>query len=177
MPPRCCSRIPPACPEHQDIATAVNEQGDIAGYAVSADTGRLAPVVWRGRRHIPTLLPAPNVYQDVTGINEHGTVVGTAVDGSGYRTVIWTGRDRHEVTVTAPGESALGRAINDKGQVAGTLPDTSEAFRWDPRTGRTTTLEGLSPYVTAYGMNNRGCVVGSSVLPDSSTRATLFSPC
>jgi uncharacterized membrane protein len=158
----------------QDIAMAINERGDIAGFSVDRDTGRLNPVVWRGRAHRPTLLPAPNnYYHSVVGINEEGTVVGTREAPGGYQTVIWTGRDHHEVAISEPG--VLGWAINDRGQVAGVRSDISEVVRWDPRTGETTTLVGLSPYGWANGMNNAGAVVGHSIMPDDFySHATLF---
>lgn len=168
---------PAGIPEHQDLATAINDRGDIAGVVVAGDTRRVSPVVWRGRHHTPTLLPAPNEYHSVTGINEHGTVLGIAIDTNGFRTVIWTGRNHREIAITASGEGAVGRAINDKGQVAGVLIETSDVFRWDPRTGLKTILQGLFPFNDAFGMNNEGCVVGTSSFFDQSNRATLFAPC
>lgn len=102
---------PAGITQNQDIATAINERGDIAGFSVDGDTHRLNPVVWRGRAHRPALLPAPNEhYHSVAGINEQGTVVGTRETSGGYRTVIWTGRDHHEVAISEPG--IMGWAIN-----------------------------------------------------------------
>ena len=170
--------LPPApgTDPHHEIATAINERGDVAGYGRYSGTALLAPVVWRGRSHAPERLPAPNTYHSVVDINEQGTVLGNVGDAEGYRAVVWTGPDHLEVAVAARGSNAIGEAINDRGQVAGRLLDTNEAFRWDPRTRRTTVLEGLSPAGEAYAIDDRGCAVGASYR-DGLARATLFAPC
>jgi uncharacterized membrane protein len=169
--------VPGTDPRHE-LAAAINERGDIAGAGRHVGTSFLAPVVWRGRRHAPTLLPASSTYHSVVDINERGTVLGNVGDADGYRAVVWTGPDHREVAVTARGANALGEAINDRGQVAGRLLDTNEAFRWDPRTRRTTVLEGLSSGEggEAYAIDDRGCAVGASYR-DGLARATLFAPC
>ncbi len=165
---------PAGITQNQDIAVAINERGDIAGFSVDGDTGRLNPVVWRGRAHRPTLLPAPDEhYHSVFGINEQGSVVGNTSTSEGYQAVIWTGRDHHQVAISEPG--ILGYAINDRGQVAGVRADLGQAVRWEPRTGETTTLVGLTPYGWVYGMNNAGAVVGYSTMPVTFyAHATLF---
>jgi probable HAF family extracellular repeat protein len=161
-----------------DVAVGVNERGAIAGYSNDETSGWPLPVLWSGRRHTPAVVPGRRDNYDVTGINERGTIVGSTVDGElGYQAVTWVGRDHREVDVGPAGVQSLGRAVDDRGQVVGIRYDLGDAFRWDPRTGRTTILTGLADVRDeALGINDRGDVVGYSTLADGSRRATLFAP-
>jgi probable HAF family extracellular repeat protein len=161
-----------------DVAIALDERGTVAGYSNDQTSGWPLPVLWQGRRHTPTVVPGRRDNYDVTGINERGTIVGSTVDGElGYQAVTWVGRDHREVDVGPPGVNSLGRAVNDEGQVVGIRYNVGDAFRWDPRTRRTTILTGLTDVRDeALAINDRGGVVGYSTLADGSRRATLFAP-
>ena len=159
-----------------DTAVAINERGDIVGTLIASD-GTLRPLLWDGPDHLPTLLPARRDLYDVRGINERGTIAGTTADELGrYQAVMWTGHDHREIDVGEQGVYSLARAINDKGQIVGVRYLTGEAFMWDPRTNRSTILTGLTTVRNeAFGINDKGAIVGYSTTPEGKQLATLFA--
>jgi probable HAF family extracellular repeat protein len=161
-----------------DLAIALNDRGAIVGYTYDLVSGWPRPVLWQGRRHTPAVVPGRRDNYDVTGINERGTIVGSTLDGElGYQAVTWVGRDHREVDVGPSRVHSLGRAVNDEGQVVGIRYLAGDAFLWDPRTGRTTILTGLTDVRDeALAINDRGMAVGYSTLADGGLRATLFAP-
>lgn len=71
-------------------------------------------------------------------LNNHGVVVGVAVDSSGLSVPVYWTKNRTIRRIPLPGgfSSALARAINDRGQVAGyTGGSASVVWRWSERTG------------------------------------------
>lgn len=167
---------PAEVPGGDSGAVALNERGDIVGFAYDDVTNWPRPILWEGTDHRPTLLPGRRDNYDVTGINERGTIVGSTSDDAGYQAVVWTGRHHREVDVGEPGVHSLGRDVNDAGQVVGVRYNAGDAFLWDPRTGRTTILTGLTDVRDeALAINDRGAVVGYSTEPTGEVRATLFA--
>ncbi len=155
-------------------AHALNDAGLVAGSSsVTPPAGLSAAshaVVWQ-HGVISDLGTLGGVWSAAYGINNHGTVVGTS-DRSGSllaTAFIW------ESGVMTPLASftSTATAINDLGQVAGDF-NTSHAALWTM--GVMTdlgTLGGARSY--AYGINNRGEVVGSSDNAAGQTRAFLWA--
>jgi probable HAF family extracellular repeat protein len=111
---------------------------------------------------------------EATAINNLGQVVGTAAaaDG-GLRAFLWNPDGGGMIDLEAPpcpGE-ARATAINDHGRIAGYWSCTdggSRAFSWD--NGQLMALDPLPGGTTsyAYGINDRGQIVGTSDVPDGS---------
>jgi uncharacterized membrane protein len=157
-----------------DHPVAINARGTIAG--VFIEDGASRPIVWRSGTHAPQILHETAAMADVQDINEHGTIVGTTDDELGYKAVIWRAGDHRQVEVGEPGTQSFGRDINDRGQVVGVQNTTGRAYRWDPRTGRTTILPDLGDgYAEATALNDRGVTVGYSSVTDAGPQfAVIF---
>jgi len=107
---------------------------------------------------------------DGRGVNNAGTVVGTAQDAGGiYRAFSWTFPWWQQYLGTL-GERSMANAINESGLIAGTSFPTNtigHAFLWDEVHGMQDlgTLGGLRS--GADDINESGQIVGSSKLPGS----------
>jgi len=136
-------------------AVAVNVAGDIVGTSADAN-GYPHAVRWRGGK-VKDLAPS-SLRSAATAINAAGTIVGN-VAGSMVRF-------ENDGPVPLAGlEGVLGDAlaIDDAGAVVGDRVDPSDktrhAFIW--KDGRASALEQPAGYQSsAWGMNNRGLVVG-----------------
>jgi probable HAF family extracellular repeat protein len=179
-------------------AWGVNNQGQVVGMAeqstqhqncASPQVLDIQAVVWGPEQdQIHALAPLPgDVSAWAIGINDHGQVIGVSGDcvspnfngNSGItplHAVLW----QHGTATylkTLGGSWAFPWAINSKGQVAGqseTMNDaTIDAFLWQD--GVMTDLGVVSGDVGsfAFGLNDRGQVVGGSV-SQNSARAFLW---
>ena len=126
--------------EWWNTPTAINQQGDIVGFAgdpafVEGDI--VHAFIWTKHTGIQPLLALPghtpeHVDSEAYGINEHGQVVGTSCDANfvDCRAVVWD----HSAVPTdlndlkAPGFPARlenAKDINDKGEIAGRAIDAN----------------------------------------------------
>jgi len=126
--------------EWWNTPTAINEQGEIVGFAgdpAFVDGDIVHAFIWTKHNGIQPLLALPgrtpeHVDSEAYGINEHGQVVGTSCDANfvDCRAVVWD----HSAVPTdlndlkAPGFSARlesAKDINDKGEIAGRAIDAN----------------------------------------------------
>ena len=155
-------------------AHALNDAGLIAGSSYL--TGPAGPsdtahaVVWQ-HGVISDLGTLGGVRSAAYGINNRGTVVGTS-DRSGSLTAtafVWEGG----VMTPLASFTSTATAINDLGQVAGDFNASHAALWYMGVMTDLSTLGGARSY--AYGINNRGEVVGSSDNAAKQTRAFLWA--
>jgi probable HAF family extracellular repeat protein len=154
-------------------AEDINDAGVIVGHsntnrwphAVRWIKGQIADLGTLGR------------YQSVAfAINNRGTVVGysdSPIDGL-MHAVIWTGDGINDLGAYQSTQT-VGQDINDKGQVVGfTWEACSTALSWE---GAWSELPDLGDcYARAYGVNNRGDIVGYSRHPTTGAyRGVLWS--
>ena len=126
-------------------------------------------------------------YTVASGINEAGTVVGTARTASGSLCpFIWdaTSGIRALENVCSPGLSCGANDINDADVVVGYVDGLSSrhACLWTPDAGMVDLNDcvvdsvGWQYLEAAAGINNHGQIVGYGTLTDGSTHAFLLSP-
>jgi probable HAF family extracellular repeat protein len=135
-------------------ATAINDAGQVVGFSQTA-AGTLHAFSWRpGRMTDLGLLKGG--FARAYDINNRGQIAGeSSVDGMNSVPVRWQHRSVTSLT-TRFGQAS---AINDRGQIAGFFFGGG-SFLWSQ--GRITDL-GTPPGATvveAFGINNRGQVVG-----------------
>lgn len=177
--------LPPAFPGAAHHATALNERGDVVGYA-TPDRG--LPVLWEAPDHEPVVLSERAGWTIATDINERGDVSGTWRAIRIFSTaLVWRAGTHEEVELPVPGgvTASATSAINDAGQVTGHthvyFPSTYRAVRWTLDGGLPTDLGDLGAGSSgAEGLNEAGTAVGWADIPEttpSGTRirhATLF---
>jgi probable HAF family extracellular repeat protein len=171
------------------IAFEVNQRADVVGFSDIAGNVATRAFLWteeRGMRDLRTLGGANSSAQ---GINNRRQVVGDAETANG-RTLpfIWQpGQGMRRLNINplgGPGSEGRATSINETGEVAGYValeglvdPQTSpaRAFRWTPGRGIQDigTLGGdLSQ---AWGINDRGDVVGLSSDATGASQAFLWT--
>lgn len=157
------------------VATGVNNSGLITGY-VNGYPGTANPqaVVWQGgSATLLSNLTLSNAYSIAHAVNDHGIVVGDAIDAVGnVRAVAW--RNGGVSTLNSLSNVDRAFAINDNGMVVGTMsPSTgvAHAVLWNSATGVGVDLNTLLDpsvldagltLVSAYGINDAGDIVGTS---------------
>jgi probable HAF family extracellular repeat protein len=152
---------------HWSAAQGINDKGVVAGWSQTSGANHAA--VWHhtGVHDLGTL---GGYASHAMAINRAGTVVGmsgTSKDTATEHAVRW-GADRQPVDLgTLGGTNSQAFAINDVGTIVGRsdLPGdrVSHATRWDAN-GATDlgALGGPDRLSSAYGINKKGVVVGSS---------------
>jgi hypothetical protein len=150
-------------------ARGINDRNQVVGYF--RDTTGFHPFVWQAGvlRVLDLAVPGePNLDFFPSGINNHGQIVGMAVDrtcGCNERGFVSNLRDGEVTFIAVPGSTiTIVNAINDRGQLAGFYVDASQqhhGFVLDD--GRVTTID--APFAGAVltevaGINNRGDLVG-----------------
>ncbi|MBT2209526.1 hypothetical protein [Actinomadura sp. NEAU-AAG7] len=149
-------------------ATAVNDQGVIAGYSNTAK-GTYHAVRWNPTGGITDLGLLPGgTYSYAHGINNRGEIVGYANTANGTdRAVRWAPNGAITDLGTLPGRSGgYAAAINDTGAVVGYTPIQAGVFhavRWKPG-GPVSDLGTTSPLgsTTAAAINKSGVVAGTT---------------
>ena len=158
---------------------AVNDRGDVVGFADSSVPGRRAThaILWRHGRTARAVdlgvLPGYSA-SEAYGVNNHRVVFGMLYDKRD-RTVPFRWAAGVMTILTDPGgrvrqaEVSQRNAINDLGQIAATLvvAGQRQAVRWSPD-GRAELLSPLPghTWTDAFGINEDGVVSGwSRLLP------------
>lgn len=176
------------------VATGIDKKGTVIGAAFKVNSDSQV-VAWRGRQAVRL---APELAGRITGaeaVSDNGIVLGNI--GAGDRDgdgpfIIQKGRVVvvEDTLVPDSGVDLInGWAVNDRGLVVGsaffrpandvTVPQLSRAFAW--RNGALTFLpvfpgdeNDFNVTPSAYGVNNRGDIVGAYSSPRTPNRAFLF---
>lgn len=145
------------------VALGVNERGDVVG-----QSGGRATLWPRGGAPV-TLIPGAESF--ATSVNNGGDVVGFVGPHFHSQGFVWSERNGLRMLETPAGWYSHPEDINGRGDVVGwirlaadaSLPGTQRAVLW-PASGGIVELPGLAPGAgtAAFGINNRGDVVGSS---------------
>jgi len=150
------------------FATGINSKGAIVGYGDQPTAGGVPHAfLWTSALGFQDLGTFGGQVSAANAINSSGQVVGSA-DGIGnYSTAfLWTSATGLQSLGTEPGDyGSQANAINDSGVVAGSSGTGAawHGFRWDLAHGMQDlgTLGGT--FTFAYGINNAGQIVGSSM--------------
>jgi probable HAF family extracellular repeat protein len=168
--------LPPAFPGAGHYATAVNERGDVVGYATPE---RWAPVLWEAPYHEPVVLSERAGQTIPSDINERGDVTGTWFSIRIFSTaLVWRAGTHEEVELPVPAgiTASAASAINDAGQVVGytnVYPSTYRAVRWTLDGGLPTDLGDLGGGSSAAeGLNEAGTAVGWATTPETTPSGT-----
>ena len=140
----------------------MNNQGTAVGfYNDAAGNSHAFRYVLATGRYIPITVPGATSVQ-ATGINDQGTVVGTA-SFANRPTVSFVLSGTTMTVVAVPGASATSAfGINDKGQVVGTYTTgkAQHGFVWHAGRAVTVDAPGGAGTTTVNGINNLGDLVG-----------------
>lgn len=159
---------------------AINNHGEVAGYAVDADDIDYA-VVWT-QPGVPVDL---GIFADRStlafDINDSGQVCGaTNFSSHAWRNTPGAGFEDLGVLFKKHNASSGASSINNSGQVAGGSRDgqsTNRAFRYTDGEGMKDlgTLGGNNSYSNGGGINNFGDVVGYSETTDGQLHVFLYT--
>ena len=158
-------------------ASAINNRGEVAGFAetavadpscpASAPSRTDSPVIWEDGKAqaLPTVVGDPD--GQAQGINDQGQVVGYSGDCiRAHHAMLWENGAAVPLPDNGHAHSNIAYAINNQGQIVGQVrsPDdtTFSAALW--QNGVLTNLGTLPGEHAAFatGINSRGQVVGSS---------------
>jgi len=162
-------------------AVAINEAGEIVGWATANPTTLYQHAVfWNAAHVIQDLGTLGGNTSTAVDINASGQVIGMSdVAGGGEHGFLWTSGGGMQDLTTLLGYPATGvAAINDAGQIAGSYvaPNgQTHAFLYTPGSGLRDlgTLGGNESVAT--GLNAQGDVVGSSKTGTGDTHAFLWT--
>ena len=156
-------------------ATAINENGDVAGMLTLNNQGR-AFVTQDGQVSILGS-PQGSQWSSAYAINNSGEAAGYAMVGSGFEAIAWSPQGNPTTLGGLGGQSSYAMGMNDEGDVVGHAQVSSgymHAFLWNGLAMQDLgTLGGTSSY--AYGINNEDQAVGYSTLSDGASHAFLYS--
>lgn len=165
-------------------ATAINNRGEIAGWAEPVGNQPHA-VVWRGGKLIDLGLPS-TIQAWISSLNDRGDLVGYANPSSGshsgsYQPFFRRGGATTFLDVLPGYDYAETHGINTRGDIVGAgiskkpVKDGLLAHAFLYRDGRLLDLGTLGgAYSRAYAVNDTGQVVGASMLSDGRSRAFLW---
>ena len=152
-------------------ASAINDRGQIAGFAETAteDSGcppnRITlPVLWeKGNvQALPTVGSDPDA--QAIGINHQGEAVGySGTCTQAIHAVLWKNNTAFALPDLGSQASSFAEAINDRSQIVGLVADgkTFVAALW--QNDKITNLGTLGDFAAfAEGINNKGQIVGST---------------
>ena len=164
----------------QSYPLDINNRGQVVGRSGGWNSSECNAVLWENS--IPTDLgPLDEAdCSEARAINNLGQIVGfsgTSVSGRHYavHAVLWDNGTITDLLMPPGDETALASGINDRGQIIGAgAGDGQYGLLWD--NGTITKLEAieiwwdptasqygrLGPFAAAYGINNRGQIVGVS---------------
>jgi probable HAF family extracellular repeat protein len=165
-------------------ASAINDAGQVTGFALRSDGASRAFVWQRGTPMRDLGIVSGHVGSVGTGINNLGQVVGYSDiegDGSSYRAIRWTSTTGMQVLgQPAPYTSSLAFDINDSGQVVGWARRAGNFF--DPVVWSTgSPIEVVnSPFdepgsASARGINASGVVAGQLSTGSNQSQAFRYN--
>jgi probable HAF family extracellular repeat protein len=145
-------------------ANSINARGDIVGYAYVGYNDADHVLLWRDGRMVTVtgLGPGGLFPREMT---DHGAILVNTVNPA--RAYLWRAGKVTDLG-SLGGGATFGYDVNEKGQVVGSskvAPIHRAAFFWSR--GKMTKLPALAPgggppYTTAFGINDRGYIVGAS---------------
>lgn len=141
-------------------ALHISNSGQIVGFSYLA-SGARHPFIWRNGTM--TDIDVGGSLISVNAVNDRGQVIGTAFRDGQYFGWLWA----DGVLTELPGAPD---AINNAGQIAGS---TNHAYLWTNGVMQDLGTLGGS-YSVAFGLNNRGQVVGLAERADHSEAAVLW---
>jgi probable HAF family extracellular repeat protein len=161
---------------HNSKATAVNESGQVVGWAEDVYGDRHA-FSWTPAGGMVDLGALGGYDSEATAVNESGQVVGWSEPGAVHTAFSWTPAGGMVDLGSLGGKRSEATAVNNSGQVVGWLEESSgslfKAFSWTSAGGMVNlgALGGTNSWATA--VNNSGQVVGTA--ETSSGRRYAFS--
>jgi len=160
------------------VAYDINNRGQIAGTGNSGFEGRA--ILWENGQPINLGTLPGGDHSEAYGINNRGVIVGVSTDSTfGSRPAMWVNGEVVDLGTPA-GDAGFALDVNERGQAVGYLMPPADALQtraalWDD--GGVIDLGTLpgDSFSVAYGINNRGQVVGiSGNQPDSTQRAFIW---
>jgi probable HAF family extracellular repeat protein len=155
----CEIGAPPGYP--QSTAYAINDEGDVAGYAYSRFASDGRAFLWRHGKFID-LGTLGGVLSWAHGLNNHGCVVGWVQASDGKSVAVSWSDGRMEALGTLGGAEARAYSINDQGEIVG-WSDLADGRRhaclW--RGGSVLDLTPVGTNGLAKAINGRGEGVGT----------------
>lgn len=153
------------------FAMDVNNAGQVAGYSLNSAQSYARASIWTSASGLIPMQSAPQAtYSMPARLNDAGQAIGTGTGYLGYRSVLWN----PDGTVFDLG---FGEAsdLNSAGQVL--MREFPQSYVLDADSSRSDLPgpEGAMG-VMAYGINNRGVVVGKIILGTGVARATVWEP-
>jgi len=148
--------------EGRSAATAINESGQVAGYAYNVPNAPSRAVRWDAEV-MTDLGTLGGTTSGVRSINNNGTAVGYHVDGAGFdHAALWNGNSA--IGLTGLGGLRSGaKSINDKGQIVGSSltpsNDALHATLWQGSIPSDLGTLGANASFAEH-INNAGQIVG-----------------
>lgn len=171
--------------EQPSVGNAVNDSGQVAGWAENPRNGGYQATVWNGAKATPLDTLAGWSFSSAQAINNAGQAAGYSTLRLGedpstpapYRATLWNGSLATDLG-TLGGQYSVANAINEAGEVAGWAqlaePDAYHAALWRGSTVTDLgTLGGISS--AANAINSTGMVVGWAATADNIQHATLWN--
>ncbi|MHC4146479.1 MAG: hypothetical protein ACYSUD_17055 [Planctomycetota bacterium] len=143
------------------LPKAINDRGQIAGFADVAIVGRLHMFIWDSENGMKDLGP---LVTDDLDINNAGQITGTMTDPNGNsQAFFWDPKDGKQLLGTLGGTESYAKALNNRGQVVGFShrdKNRPEAFIWDKTNGMRSLTPDERQYGKAWAINDAGHMLG-----------------
>ncbi len=137
-------------------------------------TCTLSPICWGQKYKVTDLgVPADAPFTNAYAVNNSGQVTGIA----GQKGFFWDPKSGMQTFQLGVGNNDI-TAINDWGQVSGNtfLGASKESFIWDNQSGFHELLQSDVRSTIAYGLNNKGQVIGEAAFGLGDSGAARYDP-